>query len=375
MKWTYNPTPSKFNFTDNQILIKTVIGDTLSVNMFLDLGASKSLMFMDSSFQKFFSKQNIVPLPMKVGTADGKKIHLNASCFGNMSTHFINIANSFILIKDGQNTLPCDKFQGIWGADLFVSGPSNENRNKVLVISMQDSTISVLDSLPDIENWSLVETKFNGLSSAFYLKMRVGSKSFYFLFDTGNSGNIIMKKSDFNSANPKLISDAKKYYGNIVRTASGSIYDTAFEYSRSVSITDKLSIDSVPIRLMKSIDKNNIGMEFIKRFNIIIDYQKKNIYLQPNRNYKLGKTSFFIVKGFKPTRAINNSFIIQALSIESPATEAGLKIGDQIISINGLRVDSVDICEIDNLFKDLDSNSSNNEITVKRGDEILKFIL
>lgn len=377
MACTYYQKPSKFNYSNNQILIKTNIGDTLSVNMFLDLGASKSLIFIDSSIQKVITKQKIVPLPMRATAADGTKVQINAACFGTMSTPFLNIANSFILIKDGQNTVPCDKFQGIWGADLFVPGPSNHNRAKVLVISMQDSTLSVLDSLPDVQNWTLVETKFDGLSSVFYIKMKIGSKFVNFLFDTGNSGNIIMNENDFRSANQNLnsISDVKKYYGHIVRTAAGSIYDTVYEYRRSLFITDNLSFDSVPIRLMKSIDKNNVGMEFIKRFNVIVDYQNKNIYLQPNRNYKPEKSSFFTLKGFKPTRTTNEGFVIQALIVDSSAENAGLNIGDEIISINGVQSDSIDPCTIVDVYNKMDGNLTNNEIIIKRGDKILKFVL
>ncbi len=315
-KYTYNQDKSKFNFIDNKILIKTQIGGTLPVDMLLDLGAGTSIIFMDTIFQKLIPNQESIPLPGKMVSADGKKTHKYASFFGNISTPLFNITNSFIIIKQRQNILSCNPYQGLWGTEKFVSGSFNTKESKILFICMQDTTITIMDTLPDLVDWMQTETNFKGISSVFYLKMNSGSKSFYFLFDTGYSGSIIMKEKDFSNVkqNSNSITDAKKAYGLVARTLTSDIYDTVFACKSNISITNSpLIVHSVPISMMKSINRNIIGMDFIKRFNIIVDYQNKNIYLQPNENYKPEESSFFRDKGLTVTKSIDNSFKIQAI--------------------------------------------------------------
>ena len=377
MAFTYNPNTSKFKFVNNQILIKTNLNDTLSVDMFLDLGASSSIFFMDTGFLKLNVQQKIIPLPTMMTSAGGKKVHAKAACFGTITTPFFNITNSFILIQDRQNILPCDNFHGLWGADIFALGNFSKKGIKVLYISLQDTTLTVLDSLPDIQNWIRIESRFKGISSAFQVKMKVGSESLFFLFDTGYDGSIIMNQNDYNIVlqNSNAITDIKKTCGLINRTLAGNNYDTVVSFRSNIGVTDSLNFKSVPVNIMRSIDQNIIGMEFIKRFNIIVDYQGKNIYFQPNKNYKPENNTFFKVKGFTPTITSDHGFNVKAITVNSPAENAGLKVGDKIISINGVLSDSIDQCEIQNKFGAFDGSKANNTIVVQRRDELLSFTL
>ncbi|MBK6344967.1 MAG: PDZ domain-containing protein [Bacteroidales bacterium] len=77
----------------------------------------------------------------------------------------------------------------------------------------------------------------------------------------------------------------------------------------------------------------------------------------------------------KPNNSIADGFRIMNLYVNSIAEKAGLKIGDEIISINNIRIDEGDPCEIERIYSRLDGNKVDNEIIVKRGEEILKFIL
>ena len=79
-----------------------------------------------------------------------------------------------------------------------------------------------------------------------------------------------------------------------------------------------------------------LGNMLLHRFILVFDYFREKVYLRPQRRYN---------KGFRYDRSgltliasgvgLNN-FLISNILPHSPAAEAGLEVGDQIIGINGL---------------------------------------
>jgi predicted aspartyl protease len=77
-----------------------------------------------------------------------------------------------------------------------------------------------------------------------------------------------------------------------------------------------------------------IGGDVLSRFNIIIDFTKEKLYLQPNSSFKgtfeYDKSGLIFIAG-----GVNLSYftVFDVLS-NSPASESDIKIGDRLISIN-----------------------------------------
>ncbi len=92
--------------------------------------------------------------------------------------------------------------------------------------------------------------------------------------------------------------------------------------------------DSIEINLFK---KNGlIGNQILDRFKVIIDYRRDKLYLQPNKRlykpFKFDKSGISVIAtGFKLRK-----YLIQSVMRDSPAGEAGLKPGDQILSLNNI---------------------------------------
>ncbi len=83
-----------------------------------------------------------------------------------------------------------------------------------------------------------------------------------------------------------------------------------------------------------------VGMGVLRRFNIVLDYCDQRLYLEPNSNYK--HPSVFNRAGFAP-RITSSGLIVVSVFQNSPATEAGIAPGDQILSINGNRGSDLDV--------------------------------
>ncbi len=92
--------------------------------------------------------------------------------------------------------------------------------------------------------------------------------------------------------------------------------------------------DSIEINLFKR--NGLIGNQILDRFKVIIDYRRDKLYLQPNKRlykpFKFDKSGISVIaNGIKLRK-----YLIQSVMRDSPAGEAGLKPGDQILSLNNI---------------------------------------
>lgn len=78
-----------------------------------------------------------------------------------------------------------------------------------------------------------------------------------------------------------------------------------------------------------------IGNRILKRFNVVIDYTKQEVWLKPvgrwKQRFRFDRSGMSLLAGGAQLRTFNVASIIPG----GPADRAGLKIGDRIASING----------------------------------------
>ncbi len=78
-----------------------------------------------------------------------------------------------------------------------------------------------------------------------------------------------------------------------------------------------------------------VGGEILRRFRVVVDYSRKQVALTPNRHFS--EPYEFDMSGASLTSGGSNFniFKVRALVEKSPAAEAGLRVGDEIIAIDG----------------------------------------
>ncbi len=161
----------------------------------------------------------------------------------------------------------------------------------------------------------------------------------FFLVDTGARSDLIISSPAVNKFN--MIDAIGHHY--VLKTEVGSSGKKAkiiYGKVRGLVFAEQ-QFSEVPVILSQaehgvlSLDRIDgiIGNRILKRFNIIFDYSRSLIYLEPNGNmskkYDVNVSGFSIV--FKEGQPIIKNIIDR-----SPATRAGLKNGDYIISIEGV---------------------------------------
>lgn len=118
--------------------------------------------------------------------------------------------------------------------------------------------------------------------------------------------------------------------------------------------------------------QGTLGGGIMNRFTVVFDYFNGYFYYKRNRNFH--HTFEFDMSGLevKVTGLKLDQFEIQDIRENSPASEIDLKIGDQIISINGHLASQLTLGEINNLLRIKDGKRM--KIQIVRGDQNLRRI-
>ncbi|AXT55226.1 hypothetical protein D1815_05440 [Aquimarina sp. AD1] len=191
------------------------------------------------------------------------------------------------------------------------------------------------------------------------------------LFDTGNVASPFIFNEPFTSK----LNMVSKFEKLIIKESEGinSKDKTKQGIVKNIKI-DNYTFSEIPVSLSKSkkgmLSKEAymgiLGLEFISKFNFILNYKKKKIYLKPNKSFK--DRFDFPLSGII-LKSKRKSIFIKSIYQPSMAYDKGLRAGQQLISIDGIK-------EKDKQFyqKALRSEDKVVSITVQLEDGTLKTV-
>ena len=92
--------------------------------------------------------------------------------------------------------------------------------------------------------------------------------------------------------------------------------------------------------------QGNVGAMILEKFKVILDYKNNRVILEPNA--RLDEPTDYNRSGLILESAGENyqTFKIKAVADDSPASEAGLRVGDTLISIDGQPVNELSLSEL-----------------------------
>lgn len=125
-----------------------------------------------------------------------------------------------------------------------------------------------------------------------------------------------------------------------------------------------------------SINRNgNMGLEIIKRFNVVFDYNRAAMYIKPLATLK--DEFEHDMAGMEIGSAGENyeRFIITRVEPSSPAEQAGLTQGDEILAINFKPVSEMSLSEIDTMFRSRNGRNFVIDVLSKDGKSKDRVIL
>jgi hypothetical protein len=92
-----------------------------------------------------------------------------------------------------------------------------------------------------------------------------------------------------------------------------------------------------------------LGLNLLSRFNVVYDYPRQRMFLEPNSRFELPFE--YNMSGFGARPREGGALEIIEVYPDSPAQEAGLAAGDLVSEINGRPVDSFDLMELRDLWR------------------------
>jgi hypothetical protein len=227
-------------------------------------------------------------------------------------------------------------------------------------------------TVEDTKPYCVAELKINDTTSM----------SAKLLIDTGASHGLFLDTE----SSPKIIVPAKNVACNLGRGLGGiitgrlgriksmridgySIPDMIASFPDPDSYIDTTRTGKITFR------NGSIGGEALSRFTVIFDFPNEKVYLKKNTSFK--KRAYYNMSGLSvEARGEHlNEFEVTEVRENSAAYKVGIKVGDEILMINGHASVDIDLSAINGFFNA--KPGKRLRLQLKRGDLVLEkeFIL
>lgn len=347
-----------FEVKDNgHIYVKVKVNDSNEVLHFVfDTGATSDL--LDTEISKVLGLK--ADYQQSVQGAGGSKTYdiiLNQQLTLEQG---ITISNTNLVLTDLSrfHELSDKGFYGIIGYSLlrkYITKIDYSNKKLVLYKKLGDV---------DLSSYTAIPFEFgNGVPiPQFKISIALNNGETFtgnIFFDSG-AGLTLSVNTPFSKkhklqqkANKSIISKSQ----NLSRTSVSeriAIKSLQIDKFRFENLTVTLSDDTAGVSAYKNY-LGIMGAKIIQRFDIVLDYSTKTLYLKPNA--KFNDMFEFPVSGIRLKR-VDNKIIVDNVVESSPAYKSGLRKNDQIITINDISSNLVRIYR--NMLK-----KEGKEVTIK----------
>lgn len=334
----------KMNIDNNQYISKFNIngkeGDFL-----VDTGAMSSVI-TDTLFLKKFNltKENFYT-SVKMRGAGGMEIESDvfitdsvcSTLFNSSKKIFKVIKVSNIQNKKCSNKAEIKKTVGIVGFDFFKTAGSP------ILLDFENNSIKSLKDNYLTDGYTKLNAKISNFQRKIILTFNLDNKDIDFLFDTGNSGGFLLMSKEGKFDQNKIL----QKFSMIVGTANGFDVMTS-EIYKDINIKLENSFESkCNVLVLEKLTTNTLGINFIKNFNWILDFNSGEIYIKKisefsnlldsntyNKDYIFANINSKLLVGFKKIIDKNSKF----------------NVGDEITAINKQKVTPENICEMQDLL-------------------------
>ncbi len=328
-----------FEYENNFIIVKVIFNDIFPLKFIFDTGAEHTILTrreITDLLQIRYDRQFTLK-----GSDLTTDLYAYLATGVSLSIHNLMAVNRPILVLE-EDYFRFEQYggievQGILGADLF--------RRFVVQIDYRRQVITLYDP----EKFTLPRGKFVELPIDIarnkpYLSVGTTLSSdttiaTRYLLDTGASLSLLL----YTNTHP-MLDLPPRYIKTKIGMGLGGFLEGFLGRVEKLDLGEGLLLPGVITNFQEipaDIDsaflsgRNGIiGNQILERFEVIIDYMRGKIYLEPQKNYK--ERFEYDKSGLVIAASGNNlnEFVVVDIVSNSPAAEAGVEVGDEIVGIN-----------------------------------------
>lgn len=365
-----------FEYINNFIILNVTINEKLPLRFIFDTGAEYTIL----TKSEYTAVSGIVlQREFKIYGADLTTeiiAYLGRNVSFQISRLFVPSAD-ILVFKDDYfqfEELTGVEVDGIIGANIFSQFVLGINYKKKVI-----TLHNVSNFKPPTEKYTTVpievkrnkpyltvKTKINNLEQEIDLKL---------LLDTGASLSLLLYTDTHESISfpPTVIKgNIGMGLGGIMEGYLGRIQELGIsEHRLNNVITSFQDIHEFLDTSFLHGRNGIIGNLVLDRFNIIIDYSKQKLYLQPSKKFKKAfeydKSGLTLIATGKDLRTI----VVNGVIAKSPAGEAGIKKGDIIRKVNWIPSGYITIKDLIRILQKKEGKKI--KIIIKRNGNRMKF--
>jgi uncharacterized protein YxeA len=354
-----------FEYRFEHIIIKVTI-DGIEYDFCLDSGASSGVSKELAQKLKLKSKYN-----MKIGDINDTKYKVDFVRLDTINIGGINFINTGATIDDYNisKNLACFKLDGIIGSNLM--------KEAIWEINPENHKIKITNSLSSL-NIPANSKKIPFFQGIYHSSPKIeininGQIEKMVVVDLGSDYDIVLSKEIFDlSIQNNSLSSTNFGYG----FSTSGLFGEGKLDTNSLAIVPNISFGDITLEnqivTFRKTGMEVIGLGFFKNYKIIFNWIDDEIILTKISDYNNKKLKHY---GF--TAAFrDNKIFIKFLYNQSSAEKEGLKIGDQILEIDGQNYENVSDDQWCEIYKE-GITPGDNPITliVLRNEKKLKFNL
>jgi hypothetical protein len=362
------PLEVPFRVSESAMLVDATVNGRKASFLF-DTGFSGTVV-MDASVNVGPAKGEMT-LQDFVGTFNAKTVGLKSLSLGSVK---IPVNDDMEIVQQPMNHISFGynaHLDGIMGFQVIRNFVTEINFEKSRFI-LHPKSVDISQRKPDNKRTFLLKMLPTGRGSIELVAQTKEGKKMILALDTGNAFYATTHKDVLERVGLWKPGDKPKFM-SLSGVASGPV-QSFYKRMEDVAIYGV----PVPSAVWSIIDlpassaegDGTIGFGFLKNFNIIIDYDRRRVWLD---NFS-GKVSSEEPGGIGVSASTNERtgrVEIYLVSEDSPAAKAGLKKGDQILSIDGKDAPKGAFRELDQM---LDGPvGSKVQLAISRGGNLVRF--
>jgi len=336
---------------DGRVVIPIKVNNSNELDIIFDSGLSqaKMLLLMHNEMIDELDLKIIKTIPGARGAGSGKNVDVHIAANNIIKLRDLKIDKMMVAVMDQKRDSSLFHNTGVIGNALLL--------NHVVEIDFNSSEFKLYDSegFTVDDSWEEITIDIEKNLPVLRTTINIDGKKripVKLIVDTGGRGGLMLTTD---SKAKLTLPDNSIYklsgtglrgavYGNhsrIAKTKFGS-------YTIKKELASWISISEAPILEDLSGD-GVIGIDFLRRFNIIFDYYNHRILIKPNKY--LNKFSDINMAGLSIIEMGSGERIIFHVIRGSQAYKKRIKKGDELLKINGKLINSLNIFEVEQLFK------------------------